>query len=60
MAIQVVEFSNKGTKLEGFLPKNQHTQTNLMNFENWINEGLRSFQKQILRNQFFSSSHSAN
>ena len=26
MAIRVVEFSNGGTKLERFLPKNQHTQ----------------------------------
>ena len=26
-----------GTKLEGFLPKNQQPQTNLLNFENWIN-----------------------
>ena len=35
MAIQVVEFSNGGTKLERFLPKNQHTQRKLLNFENW-------------------------
>ena len=34
-----------GTKLERFLPKNQHTQRTLLNFENWINGGLRSFQK---------------
>ena len=26
-----------GTKLEKFLPKNQHTQKKLLNFENWIN-----------------------
>ena len=45
MAIQAVEFSNGGTKLERFLPKNQHTQRKLLNFENWINGGLRSFQK---------------
>ena len=25
-----------GTKLETFLPKNQYTQRNLMNFENWV------------------------
>ena len=36
MAIRVVEFSNGGTKLERFLPKNQHTQRKL-NFENWVN-----------------------
>ena len=45
MAIQVVEFSNGGTKLERFLPKKQHTQRKLFNFENWISGGLRSFQK---------------
>jgi hypothetical protein len=27
------------------LHKNQHTQRKLLNFENWINGGLRSFQK---------------
>ena len=37
VAIRVVEFSNGGTKLERFLPKNQHTQRKLMNFENWVN-----------------------
>ena len=36
MAIRVVEFSNGGTKLERFLPKNQHTQRKLLNFENWV------------------------
>ena len=36
MAIRVVEFSNGGTKLERFLPKNQHTQRKLFNFENWV------------------------
>ena len=33
MAIQVVEFSSGGTKLERFLHKNQHTQRKLLNFE---------------------------
>ena len=33
------------TKLERFLHKNQCTQRKLLNFENWINGGLRSFQK---------------
>ena len=37
MAIRVVEFSSGGTKLERFLPKNQHTQRKLLNFENWVN-----------------------
>ena len=26
-----------GTKLERFLPNNQHTQMKLLNFENWVN-----------------------
>jgi hypothetical protein len=38
MAILVVEFSRGGgIKLERFLPKNQHTQRKLLNFENWVN-----------------------
>ena len=32
MAIQVVEYSSGGTKLERFLPKNQHTQRKLLHF----------------------------
>ena len=38
-------FKRGGTKLARFLPKNQHTQRKLLNFENWISGGLRSFQK---------------
>ena len=26
-----------GTKLERFLPKNQHTERKFLNFENWVN-----------------------
>ena len=39
MAIRVVKISNGGggTKLERFLPKNQHTQRKLLKFENWVN-----------------------
>ena len=40
-AIQVVEFLNGGKKLERFLPKNQHTQRNFENFENWTNSDDR-------------------
>ena len=29
-----------GIKLERFLPKNQHTQRKLLNFENWVNGEL--------------------
>ena len=43
MAIWVVEFSNGGTKLDRFLPKNQHTQRKLLNFENWTNGSHSSF-----------------
>ena len=37
MVILVVEFSSRGKKLEISLPKNQHTQRKLLNFENWVN-----------------------
>ena len=37
MAIRVVEFSNGGYKIRKILPKNQHTQRKLLNFENWVN-----------------------
>ena len=30
-------FQTGGTKLERFLPKNQHTQRKLLNLENWVN-----------------------
>ena len=29
-------FQAGGTKLERFLPKNQHNQRKLLNFENWV------------------------
>ena len=37
-------FQRGVTKLVRFLPKNQHPQRKLLNFENWISGGLRSFQ----------------
>ena len=37
IVIRVVEFSSGGKKLERILPKNQHTQRKLLNFENWCN-----------------------
>ena len=37
MVIRVVENTSGGTKLERFLPKNQHTERKLLNFENWVN-----------------------
>ena len=45
MAIQVVEFQTGGTKLERFLPKNQHTQRKLLNFENWVNREVSKSAK---------------
>ena len=30
-------FQAEGTKFERLLPKNQHTQRKLLNFENWVN-----------------------
>ena len=40
MVIRVVKFSSGGTKIEGFLPKNQWKQTKILNFENWCNGKL--------------------
>ena len=33
-------FKRGGSKLERFLPKNQHTQRKLLNFENWVSGEL--------------------
>ena len=33
----MLSFQRRGTKLDRFLPKNQHTQRKLLNFENWVN-----------------------
>ena len=38
-------FQMGGTKLEIFLPKNQHTQMKLLNFEFWINGELSKSAK---------------
>ena len=40
MVLRVIEFSSWGTKLDRFLPKNQHTQRKLLNFENWCSGKL--------------------
>ena len=40
MAIQVMEFQVWGYKIERFLPKNQHAQRKLLNFENWCSREL--------------------
>ena len=36
-------FQMGGTKLERFLPKNQHTQRKLLNFEDWDNGEVSKF-----------------
>ena len=38
-------FQTGGTKLERFLPKNQHTQRKLFNFENWVNGEMSKISK---------------
>ena len=37
-------FKQGGTKLERFLPKNQHTQRKLLNLENWVNREVSNFR----------------
>ena len=49
-----MEFSNGGYKLDRFLPKYQHAQRKLLNFENWINGGPQKFSKiRVLKIHFF-------
>ena len=36
LVIRVSSFQAGYTKVERFLPKNQHTQRKLLNFENWV------------------------
>ena len=47
MAVWVVDFSNGGTKLERFLHKNQHTESKLLNFENWVNVEVSKTAKKV-------------
>ena len=37
-------FQMGGTKLAKFLPKNQHTQRKLLNFENWVSGEVSKVQ----------------
>ena len=39
-----------GIKLERFLPKNQHTQRKLMNFENWVNGEVSKIRSHFRNN----------
>jgi len=48
-------FQTGSTKLVRFLPKNQHTQRKLLNFESWISGGLRSFQKSEFKKSIISN-----
>jgi hypothetical protein len=45
MAIWVVDFQTGDTQLEKNLPKNQHTQRKLLNFEFWIDDELSKSAK---------------
>ena len=40
-------FQTGGTKLEKFLPKKQHTQRKLLNFENWVNGLMGKCQQKL-------------
>ena len=48
-------FERRDTKLERFLPKNQHNQSKFMNFENWCNsENLKvchHFNNKVIQNK---------
>ena len=47
-------FQMGGTKLERFLPKNQHAQRKLLNFEFWINGELsKSAKIRLLKSIFY-------
>ena len=52
MAIQVVEFSSGGIKLERFLPKNQHAQRKFLNFKHWC-DGELSKSAKIWLSKYF-------
>ena len=46
-------FNRGDTKLERFLPNNQHTQRKLLNFENWCSGGVSKIDFQSLCKFFF-------
>ena len=51
-------FQTGDTKLERFLPKNQHTQRKLLNFEFWINVELsRSAKIWLSKSIFYVKNH---
>ena len=51
-------FQVRGTKLERFLPKNQHTQKELFNFENWCyGEVSKSASIWVSKSMFYVKNH---
>ena len=48
-------FKSRDTKLERFLPKNQHTQMKLLNFENWCSVEVSILQAYflLLKSKFY-------
>ena len=56
MAVPVMESCD--TKLERFLPKNQHTERKLLNFENWCSGEMSKSAKICLSMTiFYSKNH---
>ena len=51
--MRVVKFSNGGYKIKKVFDK-ELTYSKLLNFENWVNGGLRSFKNQSFKSQLFS------
>ena len=49
-------FQMGGTKLERYLPKNQHTQRNFFNFENWTN-GEVSKSAKLPKSNFYGKNY---
>ena len=47
-----------GTKLERFLPKNQHTQMKLLNFENWVNGEMSKIEHYFSKYSRVRNKHS--
>ena len=46
---RLLSFQTGGAKLERFLPKNQHTQRKLLNFENWVNGEVSKIQSYVIK-----------
>ena len=53
MEILDMEFQVWDMKLQRFLPKNQHTQLKLLNFENWDNSELSKIRHHISNKVMF-------